>query len=137
MKLSEGRLAKPPRRLEHRRLNKRMLQRGFIQRAKRVRAKVTGTSSRPRLSVFRSNRGIFAQIIDDEKGKTLVSISTKEKALDDVKTKSEKAARAGELLAKVALKAKIKKVVFDKSGYRYHGRVKAFADGARKGGLEF
>lgn len=129
MKLSEGRLAKPPRRLEHRRLNKKMLQRGFIQRAKRVRAKVTGTPERPRLSVFRSNRGLFAQIIDDTKGKTLVSISAK-KADREVSL-------AGELLAKAALKAKIKKVVFDKSGYRYHGRVKAFADGARKGGLEF
>lgn len=106
-----------------------MLQRGFIQRAKRVRAKVTGTPERPRLSVFRSNRGLFAQIIDDTKGKTLVSISAK-KADGEVSL-------AGELLAKAALKAKIKKVVFDKSGYRYHGRVKAFADGARKGGLEF
>ena len=114
-----------------------MLKSGFIQRAKRVRAKVSGTSARPRLSVFRSNRGIFAQIIDDEKGKTLVSISTRQKALEDTKTKSEGAERAGELLAKAALKAKIKKVVFDKSGYRYHGRIKALADGARKGGLEF
>ncbi len=110
---------------------------GFIQRKKRVRAKVFGLSGRPRLSMYRSNRGIFAQIIDDEKGKTMVSVSTNDKGLQKVGTKTEKASLAGEMLAKLAIKAKIKKVVFDKSGYKYHGRIKAFADGARKGGLEF
>lgn len=109
----------------------------FIQRKKRVRAKVSGTNERPRLSMFKSNKEIYAQIIDDIKGKTLLSISTKDKEVVGGKNKTEKAALAGELLAKKALKAKIIKVVFDKSGYKYHGKIKSFADGARKGGLNF
>jgi large subunit ribosomal protein L18 len=114
-----------------------MNKKGFIQRRKRVRSKISGTADRPRLSVFRSNRGIYAQIINDESGKTLVSISTKDDKIQGSGTKTEKASLAGETLGKLAVKAKIEKVVFDKSGYRYHGRIKAFADGARKGGLEF
>jgi large subunit ribosomal protein L18 len=112
-----------------------MKQVNFEQRRNRVRAKVVGTEARPRLHVFRSLRGLFGQVINDEKGITLVSISSKE--IKDVKTKMEMASKAGELIAEKAKKAKISKVVFDKSGYKYHGRVKAFADGARKGGLEF
>lgn len=106
----------------------------YLNRKKRVRGKVFGTEERPRLSVFRSNAKITAQIIDDIKGKTLVFADDK-----DVKgkTKTEKALLVGEALAKKALVKKIKKVVFDKGGYKYHGRVKALADGARKGGLDF
>ncbi len=107
----------------------------FIQRRNRIRAKVSGVSDRPRLHMFRSLNGLFAQVIDDEKGVTLVSVSGKE--IKDAKTKTEMSQKAGELIAEKAKKAKISKVVFDKSGYKYHGRIKAFADGARKGGLEF
>jgi len=108
----------------------------FNQRKARVRAKVAG-SPRPRLSVFRSNKFLYAQIIDDVKGKTLVSVSSKDKLAAKAKTKAEKALIIGEALAKKAIKAKIKKVVFDRSGYKYHGVVKALAEGARLGGLEF
>jgi large subunit ribosomal protein L18 len=107
----------------------------FEQKRKRIRSKVFGTNDRPRMSVFRSNKSIFCQIIDDAKGKTLVSASFKE--IKEGKTKSEKTGFLGELIAKKALKKNIKKVVFDKSGYKYHGRIKALADGARKGGLVF
>ncbi len=108
----------------------------FFQRKMRVRAKIFGTKIRPRLSVFRSNKYLNAQIIDDEKGVTLAAVSTKNlKSAKEVKV--SQAALAGETLAKNALKKKIKKIVFDKSGYKYHGRVKALAEGARKGGLEF
>lgn len=108
----------------------------FLKRKLRVRAKVGGTASRPRLSVFKSNKSLYVQIIDDEKRVTLVSASDKdlkEKGLKGI----EKAALIGETVAKKALLKKIKKVVFDKSGYKYHGQVKALAEGARKGGLEF
>lgn len=106
------------------------------RRKKRIRVKIKGSSQRPRLSVFRSNRGFYLQIIDDAKGATLVSAHSRE-----LKSKSgnniEQAEKLGELLAKKALEKKIKKVVFDKSAYRYHGRVKAVADAAREKGLEF
>jgi large subunit ribosomal protein L18 len=108
-------------------------------RQKRVRAKIHGDKGKPRLSIFRSNRGIYAQIIDDVKGQTLVSFSDK-KLKGQVlaqKTKTEIAGIVGEELAKLAKTKKLKRVVFDRGGYRYHGRVKALADGARKGGLEF
>lgn len=92
----------------------------------------------PRLSIFRSNKAIYAQIIDDIKGKTLVSISEKElKSSKEDKTKTQIAAALGELLAKKAKAKKVKKVYFDRGGYKYHGRIAAFAEGARKGGLEF
>jgi len=104
----------------------------------RVREKVVGTASTPRLNVFRSNGNIFAQIIDDEKSVTLVSASSIDKEL---KLKNggniEAATKVGELLAKRAKKAKINKVVFDRGGYQYHGRVEALADAARENGLEF
>lgn len=92
------------------------------------------SKNRPRLAVFRSNKAIYAQIIDDEKGQTLVAASEK-----DLKsgTKTEKAQMVGETLAKKAVKLGIKKVKFDRRGYQYHGRVKALAEGARKGGLLF
>ena len=104
----------------------------------RVREKVVGTNAIPRLNVFRSNNNIFAQIIDDEKGITLVSASSIDKEL---KLKNggnvEAATKVGELLAKRAKKAKITKVVFDRGGYLYHGRVKALAEAARENGLKF
>jgi large subunit ribosomal protein L18 len=108
----------------------------FIQRKNRVRAKIRGTSECPRLSVFRSNKFLSAQIINDDKSVTLVSVTTKNLKETDG-TKTSVAGVAGEKLAKDALKKKIKKVVFDRRGYKYHGRVKALAEGARKGGLEF
>ena len=104
----------------------------------RVRDKVVGTSNVPRLNVFRSNSNIFAQIIDDEASKTLVSASSIDKELKlENGGNVEAAVKVGELLAKRAKKAKISKVVFDRGGYLYHGRVKALADSARENGLEF
>jgi len=104
----------------------------------RIRTKVNGTSEMPRLNVFRSNNNIFAQIIDDEKRVTLVSASSIDKELKlENGSNIEAATKVGELLAKRAKDAKIKKVVFDRGGYLYHGRVKALADAARENGLEF
>ena len=106
-------------------------------RHKRVRTKISGTAERPRLSVFRSNTGIYVQIIDDVAAKTLVSASTLDK---EVKTKAsniEAAKEVGTLVAKRAIKAGIKTVVFDRGGYIYHGKVKALAEAAREAGLEF
>ena len=104
----------------------------------RVRNKVVGTAQRPRLNVFRSNSNIFAQIIDDEKGITLVSASSidKELKLENGGNK-EAAQKVGKLIAKRAKEAKISKVVFDRGGYLYHGRVEALAEAARENGLEF
>ena len=107
-------------------------------RHSRVRAKVAGTGSVPRLNVFRSNSNIFAQIIDDEKGITLVNASSIDKELKlENGGNVEAAKKVGELIAKRAKKAKISKVVFDRSGYLYHGRVEALAEAARENGLEF
>jgi large subunit ribosomal protein L18 len=106
-----------------------------MRRHRRVRGKVTGTAERPRLAVFRSNRGIEAQLVDDTHGKTLYAASwlqAKSKG-----NKIEQAAEVGKLLADNARAGGVKKVVFDRGGYLYHGRVKALADAARKGGLEF
>jgi large subunit ribosomal protein L18 len=106
------------------------------RRHRRVRGKVHGSAGRPRLCVFRSSKGIYAQIIDDDAGRTLAAASTL--ALDGGSgTKSEKAAEVGKLVAQRAREAGVEKVVFDRGGYLYHGRVKALADGAREGGLEF
>ena len=106
-----------------------------LKRRRRVRAKVHGTASRPRISVFRSNRGIFAQLVDDDAGKTIVSASwTTVKTKGD---KSDQATEVGKALAAAAKKAGIETVVFDRAGYLYHGRVKALAEGAREGGLKF
>ncbi len=106
---------------------------------KRIRKKLFGTAERPRISVFRSNKHIYAQIIDDDLGHTLVSASTLEIPQEELKnkTKVEQAELVGKLLADKALKKSIRTVVFDRSGYKYHGRVKALAEGARKGGLIF
>ena len=112
-----------------------MKKENFEIRRKRVRAKITGSEICPRFSTYRSNRSIFCQIIDDTKGKTIVSASLEE--IKEGKTRSEKSMFLGELIAKKALAKKIKKVVFDKSGYKYHGIVKNLAEGARKGGLIF
>lgn len=106
------------------------------KRALRTRKRIMADSGRVRLSVFRSNKHFYAQIIDDKKAVTLVDASEKE--LKELKmTKIEKAQEVGKLLAKKALAKKIDKVVFDKGSYRYHGRVKAFADAARAGGINF
>ena len=108
------------------------------ERHARVRNKVVGTASVPRLNVFRSNSNIFAQIIDDEASKTLVSASSIDKELKlENGGNVEAAEKVGELLAKRAKKAKISKVVFDRGGYLYHGRVEALANAARENGLEF
>jgi large subunit ribosomal protein L18 len=115
-------------------------------RHKRIRAIISGTADRPRLSVFRSNRNITAQLIDDMTGKTLFAVDTlarKAKSAAPAKKEPKKeprlvrAAKAGEALAKLAAGKKIKSAVFDRGGYQYHGIVKAVADGARKGGLTF
>jgi large subunit ribosomal protein L18 len=111
-----------------------------IRRHKRVRKKVFGTSERPRLCVYKSNMYIYAQIIDDEKGETLCAASSLEKELREKlsSTKDKVAAReVGALVAKRALEKGITKVVFDRGGYKYHGRVKELADAAREAGLEF
>jgi large subunit ribosomal protein L18 len=106
-----------------------------LKRKKRVRAKVFGTAQKPRVSVYRSNKHIFAQIIDDDKAVTIVSAGDMELKTTDKNSKKKLSFEVGELLAVKALKKKIKAVVFDRNGYRYHGRVKDFADGLRKGGL--
>ena len=107
------------------------------RRKKRVRAKVSGTSERPRLSVFRSNKGFYLQIIDDSKGITLASAHSKELKGEPKTNNIEQAVKLGQLLAKKAKEKKIEKLVFDKSAYRYHGRVKAIADAVREAGIEF
>lgn len=106
------------------------------RRRYRVRAKVSGTAERPRLSVYRSNRGVFAQLIDDVEGRTVAAANWTEPELRELE-RTEQAKKAGELLAERAKKAGVERCVFDRSGYRYHGRVKALAEGAREGGLEF
>lgn len=107
-------------------------------RRRRIRVKIKKKSHRPRLSVFRSHRYLWAQIIDDQKGKTLVSVSDKELPSNKKPSvKTERARLIGELIAKKALKLGIKQVVFDRGPYQYHGRVKALAENARKGGLKF
>lgn len=104
----------------------------------RIRKKLKGTSERPRLCVFRSNSQIYAQIIDDTSGKTLVTASSMEKALKGFKgTKTEKSVAVGKLIAEKAKQKGIQSVVFDRNGFLYHGRVKALADAAREGGLIF
>ena len=104
----------------------------------RIRKKINGTTATPRLSVFRSNADIYAQLIDDSTGTTLASASSKQKDIVAQKVpKTDKSKMVGEDLAKKAIELGIKKVVFDRGGYIYHGRVKAVADGAREGGLDF
>ena len=107
-----------------------------LKRRRRVRAKVTGTAERPRISVFRSNRGLFAQLIDDDAGRTLASVQWTEADLRSLKP-MEQASKAGALLAERAKAAGVESAVFDRGGYQFHGRVKALAEGAREGGLNF
>jgi large subunit ribosomal protein L18 len=107
-----------------------------LRRRRRVRARISGTAERPRLSVFRSNRGIFAQLIDDTKGHTLAAVDWIEPDLRKI-TASDQAKKAGELLAERAKAAGVETCVFDRGGYQYHGHVKALAEGAREGGLAF
>jgi large subunit ribosomal protein L18 len=105
------------------------------RRRRRVRAKIRGTAERPRLSVYRSNRGVFAQLIDDDAGATIASVAWMEPELRELDS-MEQAKRAGAVLAERAKQAGVETAVFDRSGYRYHGRVRALAEGAREAGLE-
>jgi large subunit ribosomal protein L18 len=108
-----------------------------LRRHRRVRGKVRGTAERPRLAVFRSNRGIFAQLVDDDAGKTVAAASWVGLPKSFKGDKSEQAAEVGKVLAEAAKKAGVEAVVFDRGGYLFHGRVKALAEGAREGGLSF
>ena len=107
-----------------------------LRRRRRVRAKVRGTAERPRISVFRSNRGIFAQLIDDESGRTLAAVNWTESDLRGLDP-MEQAKQTGKLLGERAKQAGIESAVFDRGGYQYHGRVQALAEGAREAGLSF
>ncbi len=107
-----------------------------LRRRRRVRAKIRGTAERPRLSVFRSNKGIFAQLIDDNAGKTIAAVNWIEPDLRKLGA-ADQPKRAGELLAERAKAAGVETCVFDRGGYRYHGRVRALAEGAREAGLQF
>lgn len=106
-----------------------------LQRKKRVRAKIFGTAERPRLAVFKSLRGIYAQVIDDAKGKTLASASFSE--IKKIKNTMDGAKEVGKLIAKKCIEIKITSVVYDRAGYKYHGKVRFLAEGAREGGLKF
>ncbi len=134
MNISGAKQVRQPKRLE--RLNSQLIinmKKNKLQRQRRIRAKITGTADRPRMSVFRSNKGIAVQFIDDLKHVTLLGMrDAKAKG-----TKTDKAKNLGLEVAKLALEKKIKTVIFDKGSYSYHGRVKALAEGAREGGLKF
>ena len=110
---------------------------GRQRRHYRVRRKVRGSAARPRLAVFRSNRYIYAQVIDDDSGRTLAAASSQEAAMRGRRLTKETATEVGKLVASRAKEAGIGRVIFDRGGYAYHGRVKALADGAREEGLEF
>ena len=119
--------------------SQKVLNKVRLRRKKRSRAKIYGTSDMPRLSIFRSNRYDYVQLIDDEKGKTMVSATTKELENSKLKTQNSKlilAGQLGELIGKKAVEKGIKRAVFDRGKYKYHGRVKAIAEGARKSGLQ-
>jgi large subunit ribosomal protein L18 len=107
-----------------------------LKRRRRVRAKIHGTAERPRVSVFRSNRGVFVQLIDDVGGRTIASVNWTEPELRGL-ARMEQARRVGALIAERASAAGVQEAVFDRGGYQYHGRVKAIAEGAREGGLRF
>jgi large subunit ribosomal protein L18 len=107
-----------------------------LRRRRRVRARIRGSAERPRLSVYRSNRGVFAQLIDDDAGRTVAAASWTEPDLRKLDS-MEQAKRAGQLLAERAKAAGVESCVFDRGGYRFHGRVAAIAEGAREGGLKF
>jgi len=121
-----------------------MFVKDYTKRARkkvRVRKLISGTSEKPRLTVFRSLANVYVQLIDDQNGVTLASASTLSKEIQDelknAKSKTDKGKKVGEFLAKKAIEKGVTTVVFDRSGYRYHGRIKAIADGAREGGLKF
>jgi large subunit ribosomal protein L18 len=107
-----------------------------LRRRRRVRAKIRGSAERPRLSVYRSNRGVFAQLVDDDRGHTIAAVNWTEPELRELDP-TQQARRAGELIAERAKQAGVEACVFDRGGYRYHGRVKALAEGAREQGLAF
>jgi large subunit ribosomal protein L18 len=107
-----------------------------LRRRQRVRAKIRGSAGRPRLSVFRSNRGMFAQLVDDDAARTIAAVAWTEPELRKL-SPLEQAKRAGEILAGRAKEAGVETCLFDRAGYQYHGRVKALAEGAREGGLQF
>ncbi len=107
-----------------------------LRRRRRVRAKVRGSEERPRLALFRSNRGLYAQLIDDDRGHTIAQASWNEAELRELDA-SERPRRAGELIAERAKRAGVETCVFDRGGYRFHGQVAALAEGAREGGLRF
>jgi large subunit ribosomal protein L18 len=107
-----------------------------LKRRRRVRAKIHGTAERPRISVFRSNRGVFAQLIDDDSGRTIASVNWTESELRGL-ARMEQSRKAGALIAERAKAAGVTSAVFDRGGYQYHGRVKALAEGAREAGLSF
>lgn len=108
-----------------------------IRIKRRVRGKISGSSELPRLSVYKSNKEIYAQLIDDNSGKTLASASSRERGVDANGTKTDISAAVGKAIAAKAIAAGIENIVFDRNGFVYHGRVKALADGAREGGLKF
>jgi large subunit ribosomal protein L18 len=108
-----------------------------LKRKIHIRKYISGTAERPRMSVFRSNRALYIQVIDDGKGNTLASVSTLEKELRSIKATLEGAGQVGEIMGKRLLEKNIKTVVFDRNGYLYHGLVKAMADGVRKAGIQF
>jgi len=110
-----------------------------IKRHKRIRAKIHGTTGRPRLCIFRSNKHIYAQLIDDDKNKIILSAKDSELKIGKQESSNNKDAafKIGELIASKAQEKKISEIVFDRSGYKYHGKIKALAEGARKGGLKF
>jgi large subunit ribosomal protein L18 len=107
-----------------------------LRRRRRVRARIVGSAERPRLSVYRSNRGVFAQLVDDRAGHTVAAVNWTEPDLRKL-TAADQAKKAGELLAERAKAAGVETCVFDRGGYKYHGRVRALAEGAREGGLRF
>lgn len=108
-----------------------------LKRKRRIQANVLGNEQKPRLAIFRSLRGVYVQVIDDVNGKTLASASLKDISIKPAKNNMENATKIGEIIAQKCSKIKIEKVTFDRAGYKYHGKVKALADGARKGGLKF
>ncbi|WMJ24168.1 50S ribosomal protein L18 [Paludicola sp. MB14-C6] len=108
-----------------------------LKRHRRVRAKISGTAERPRLNVFRSNKHIYAQLIDDVNGVTLVAASSMDKAFEGNGSNKDAARKVGQAIGKLAVEKGIEAVVFDRSGYLYHGRIKELADGARESGLKF
>jgi large subunit ribosomal protein L18 len=112
-------------------------QRKRLQRKRHIRKSIVGTTERPRMTVFRSNRFVYIQVIDDSKGETIASVNNRQKENAALKTNVENASKLGELIGARMKEKSVESVVFDRNGYKYHGIVKAIADGARKSGLKF